>query len=80
MQDAQLRVDWFRVLDDLKRAGYGLRDIEFFVGIPRSSLFRYRAGSEPGYSMGDRLLRFWADATGCDASDPPMVCPFSMHA
>ncbi len=80
MPAAPTRVDWFRILDDLKREGYGLRDITHFTGIPRSTLLTYRAGSEPGYSTGQKLVMFWAQATSRDAASVPMVNPYSYRA
>lgn len=74
------RVDWFRVLDDLKREGYGLREISHFTVIPRSTLFQYRAGMEPGYSTGERLVKFWMEATGRDRQALPHIDPYSYRA
>jgi hypothetical protein len=74
------RVDWFRILDDLKREGYGLREIAHFTAIPRSNLFSYRTGSEPNYSNGARLIAFWSNATGRAIDTLPHVDPYSHRA
>lgn len=80
MPAAPTRVDWFRILDDLKREGYGLREIAHFTHIPRTNLHRYRCGAEPMYSNGDRLIGFWAQVTEKNRDDVPMVNPYSYRA
>ena len=37
----QRRVDWFRILDDLKRQGFSLYALEAQVAIPKSTLIGF---------------------------------------
>ncbi len=67
------RVDWFRVLVDLKRAQLSLRAIEDLTGISRSSLDRYKAGGEPTHADGERLIQLWCEATGIWRDHLPMM-------
>ena len=57
------RVDWFRVLDDLKRLGFSLYAIEAQVSITKSTLIGYKQGSEPKHRDGERLIGFWCQST-----------------
>ena len=60
----QRRVDWFRILDDLKRLGFSLYALEAQVSIPKSTLIRYKDGTEPSYQNGEKLVSFWCQVTG----------------
>lgn len=54
------RVDWFRVLTDLKAQGYTLYQVADRTGIPRTTLIGYKDGGvEPKHSDGEQLLSFW---------------------
>lgn len=75
-----LRVDWFRVLNGLKAEGYSLTAIAHFTGITRSCICGYKAGGQPIYHHGVRLLQFWAEATGHDVNDAPTISPYSFKA
>lgn len=67
----QLHVDWFRVLDDLKRRGFSLYMLEVQVGIPKSTLVGYKQGSEPKHMDGERLIQFWCQVTTNERSAIP---------
>lgn len=78
--EVDTRVDWFRVLVQLKGEGYSLHMVSHFTEIPKSTLIGYKQGSEPRYSDGKRLLSFWAQAAGKAEGDVPTVSPFSFKA
>lgn len=69
-----LRVDWFRVIADLARAGYTARRIATELGVSRIRVVGWKnAGHEPRYTDGSRLLALWAQATGRRVDDVPLV-------
>jgi hypothetical protein len=69
-------VNWSRILDEVRGAGYTIREIAQYTQIPRTTLLGYQnLCAEPRHSSGDRLLRFWAQVTGKDASAAPMFTP-----
>lgn len=65
------RVDWFHILDDLKRRGFSLYALEAHIGIPKSSLIRYKEGSEPSHETGEKLIGFWCQVTGSNRDSIP---------
>lgn len=68
-----VRVDWFRLLDDLKRAGNSLYDIEGKIEIPKSTLIGYKQGSEPKHCDGEKLITFWCKVTCRHRTEIPLV-------
>lgn len=80
LQSADTRIDWFRILVQLKDEGYSLYAVEHFTKIPKSTLIGYRNGSQPNYENGERLLQFWRQALAQPAAEPPRVSPFSHKA
>lgn len=79
-RSSDVRVDWFRLLDQLKVEGYSLYDVAHFTEIPKSTLIGYKNGSQPSYHQGVCLVLFWAQAMGKDATDVPKVSQFSFMA
>lgn len=75
-----LRVDWFRLLTDLKAEGYSLSAIGHFTRIPKSTIIGYKQGSQPAYHQGVCLLQFWSEATGRDTVEAPTISPYSFKA
>lgn len=65
------RVDWFRILDDLKRQGFSLYALEATIAIPKSSLIRYKEGTEPSHQYGEKLIGFWCQVTGNERTEIP---------
>lgn len=54
------RIDWFRVLTDLRVQGYSLYAVADETGIPRKTLDGYRSqGAEPRHSDGELLIALW---------------------
>ena len=75
-----VRVDWFRLLDQLKDEGYSLYDVAFFTEIPKSTLIGYKNGSQPRYHDGLCLVQFWAETMGRTMAEVPTVSQFSFMA
>lgn len=54
------RIDWFRVLSDLKAQGYSIYAVSEHTGIPRTTLLGYKdLDVEPKHSDGELLLAMW---------------------
>ena len=57
------RIDWFRVLTDLRVQGYSLHGVSEVTGIPRTTLIGYKdLDVEPRHSDGEALLALWERA------------------
>ena len=68
------RVHWFRVLNDLTRAGHCRSTVSASTGISRDKLDRYYShGTEPRYCDGEALITFWCLATGKPRSSLPKI-------
>jgi hypothetical protein len=74
------RIDWFRLIVELKNEGYSLSSVSHFTEISKSSLVGFKQGSQPKYHDGVRLLKFWAQATCSSQADAPTINPFSFMA
>lgn len=66
------RVDWFRILIDLERAGLTQQEVADVTGIPRSTLKAYKDATEPSYFNGEVLISCWMRYTGRHRNDVPM--------
>ena len=54
------RVDWWRLLEDLRRTGLSLEAISGAVSIPKSTLLGYRnLDAEPKHADGTLLVALW---------------------
>lgn len=54
------RVDWERIIADLRRSGLSVVEVADAVGIPKSTLLGYRNfDAEPKHADGEALLRLW---------------------
>ncbi len=54
------RVDWWRLLEDLRRAGLSLESISGATKIPKSTLLGYRnLDAEPKHADGSVLVSLW---------------------
>lgn len=65
-------IDWFRLLVQLKEQGHSLGAVSQITNIPKSTLNDYKQGAEPRHSHGERLLAFWARATGQGRDQAPV--------
>jgi hypothetical protein len=79
-EQSDIRVDWFRLLEQLRAEGYSLYAVAHFTSIPRSTLIGYKDGSQPPYHLGVCLLQFWSEATGRATSEAPTINRFSFKA
>ena len=79
-RSSDVRVDWFRLLDQLKVAGYSLYSVAHFTEIPKSTLIGYKGGSQPSYHDGVCLVQFWAQSMEKDVAEVPTVNQFSHMA
>ena len=75
-----IRIDWFRILMRLKAEGYSHSAISHFTGISTGSICGYKAGGQPIYHHGVRLLQFWSETTGLEISAAPTISPYSFKA
>lgn len=76
----ETRIDWFRVLADLKAKSWSLHAVSHFTGIPKSNLSSYKAGAQPSYHYGVQLLSCWAQSCDKDRADAPTIDPYSFKA
>lgn len=75
-----LRVDWFRVLADLRRLGWNSARVAGEIDMPRTTVDGWKAGSVPRYDPGERLVALWVKATGKSRDDVPRISPFDWRA
>jgi len=69
-----IRVDWRRIIADLRAKHGSLQAVADLTGIRRRTLGMTAARySEPRYLDGRALVALWAEATGGDEASPPMV-------
>lgn len=68
------RVNWFRVLIDLDRAGYRLPRVSATTRIPIATLKEYRNNErDPRHSAGDALIELWCKVLERKRPDLPTV-------
>lgn len=53
------RIDWFRVLIDLNRAGLPTSAVSQQLAIPLTTILGWKQGAEPRYADGESLLELW---------------------
>lgn len=68
-----MRVDWFRVITDLSRAGHSPNAVSDSIGVARTTLIGWKQGAEPRYTEGERLVAYWCKALGKDRSELHMT-------
>lgn len=69
-----IRVDWRRIVADIRASGRTLPEIEADTGITPKSLWRLQHEfTEPRYLDGRALIVAWATVTGGDEASPPMI-------
>lgn len=71
------RIDWFRILTQLKAEGWSLYAVSHFTGIPRTTLHGYKQGGQPSYHHGTILLRYWAQTCGTEVDAAPTISLYS---
>ncbi len=66
------RVDWWRILDDLRKLGLGFDAVSRGTGIPVSTLAGYKnLNAEPKHADGSVLIALWK--TRHDAAPLPVM-------
>lgn len=71
--EVEKRVDWFRVITDMSRAGYSAHVVANVIGVARTTLIGWKQGAEPRYTEGERLVDLWCRTLRKDRSKLPMV-------
>lgn len=67
------RIDWFRLMAELKRGGWSLRAMASATCISKPVLVGLRnAGTEPKHVAGETLIALWCRVTGLGRDQLPM--------
>jgi hypothetical protein len=77
-----LRVDWFRVLRDIRKCGYSVVAVSREVGVPRSTLRRWIDADNPAKAPledGLRVIEFWCTVTGKPQDQLPWLNQFAPY-
>lgn len=69
-------VDWFRIIVDLDREGYGATIAALSIDAPKSTLLGWKQGSRPRYEEGCRLIDLWARVLKKGRDQVPTISPF----
>ncbi len=67
-----MRVNWFRLLTDLKRAGLSMYAVADLTGIPRTTISNYQNGGEPKHYNGEALVELWLQTIDCTRERLPL--------
>ena len=71
------RIDWFRILADLKRLGFSQYAVAEKTGIARETVRDWFCRTkEPRHSAGERLIAFWMAEMERPRESLPMFDPF----
>ncbi len=67
------RIDWFRLMSELKRGGWSLRAMAAATRISKPVLVGLRnSGAEPKHVAGEALIELWCRVTGLGREQLPM--------
>jgi hypothetical protein len=69
-------VNWFRLLADLQSIGWDNAAVAKHLDVPRTTLRQWKAGCEPRYCDGARLVGFWASQLQRGLDGLPMSDPY----
>lgn len=75
----KLLVDWFRVIVDLERKGYGPTIIALSIDAPKTTILGWKQGSRPRFEEGDSLIDLWCRVVGKNRSDLPKSSPYDFR-
>lgn len=64
-----MRVHWFRVITDLQHEGVTIRSQAHELGVSPGTVAYWKAGGEPGWHNGHRLLNLYVTRL---RKDPPL--------
>lgn len=70
---ATFRTDWFRVITDINRTRIATQSIAEELGVSKSAVLGWKAGSEPRHGDGEALIALWCRATGSERGELPTV-------
>ncbi|BCD83607.1 hypothetical protein PSm6_00140 [Pseudomonas solani] len=68
-----MRVDWFRVIADLRRCGFCAQAVADVAGVGKATVIGWKQGAEPSHATGERLISFWSNSTGYARELLPMT-------
>lgn len=69
---ATFRIEWFRVISDITRAGIPMMQIAKELGVSKSAVFGWKQGAEPKHGDGESLVALWCKVMAQDKSKLPM--------
>lgn len=68
-----VKVDWFKVLNGLNRAGYTMQKIADEIDVAKSTLLGWKQGSELRHSTGEALIELSSSVLSHDRSQLPFI-------
>ena len=71
------KVDWFKLLCDLKRSHIALCQIEKDTHIPKSTLLGFKEGRQPRHDDGEILITYWQQKTKNSRDIVPRLVVYS---
>lgn len=80
MSGRQTKVDWFRVIVDLERAGYSFTAISTVTGVARSTIIGWKQGAAPRWEDGECLLDLWMTVTKNGRDGFPVISRYDYRA
>ena len=54
-----VKIDWFLIISDLKKAGISGREIARRLNVSVSTVVMWKNGSSPSYEKGVMLMKMW---------------------
>lgn len=78
-QREKRHVDWFRVIVDLEREGYGATTVALSIAVPKTTLLGWKQGSRPRFEEGNLLIDLWARVLEKGRDQVPMISPFDFR-
>ncbi len=79
MAEGKRFVNWFRVLVDLERKGYGATATATAISVPKTTLLGWKQGSRPKFEEGNLLIDLWARVLEKGRDQVPMISPFDFR-
>ncbi|MAR93329.1 MAG: hypothetical protein CML06_21005 [Pseudomonadales bacterium] len=74
------RIDWFRIVADLRGAGVTVKDMSQTLDIPRSTIHGWcNEISNPRVETGLRVIQFWADTCERPVDEVPRYDRYQPH-
>ena len=70
--DPRYVTDWAAIIEGLHRRGLTFLQLERSLGIPDTTLKRFRDGSTPRHHDGEKLIDFWCYITNSTREQLPL--------